>query len=318
MSGNEDAEFGRSDETGITFTVGETIAAALGKIGAVLRRRGFEAPEADARALVSGILGISKAHLIAAPDRVIADAAAPLAAAVQRRLRHEPVSRILGVKEFYGRNFHITSDVLDPRPDTETVVEMVLDIVDREGGRQRPLRIADIGTGSGAILLTLLGELPAAVGIGTDVSAEALGVAAGNARALGVVGRCQFLHTRGLGAAAANVDIVVSNPPYIEGSSIAGLEPSVRDFDPHVALDGGTCGLAIYKEIAHEIMALERPCWVVLELGAGQLDLVSELFMKYRTRDAASAMLTRNDLGGHTRAVAFKHQGAATQQFLLD
>ena len=252
------------------------------------------------------MLDISKVQLIAEPDRRLEAAAGRLNDAAARRLRHEPVSRILGAKEFYGRSFKVTPDVLDPRPDTETIVDLVLDIAQREHWRDRPIRIADIGTGSGAILLTLLAELPLSTGTATDISKPALDVAAANANLLGVADRVRFVHTPGLSGVRDDFDLIVSNPPYIATSEIAALEADVRDHDPLIALDGGTDGLLVYQEIANDIMALGGSCWAVLELGAGQLDFVRSIFTKVFGVARVAQTLTRTDLGGHVRAVAFR------------
>lgn len=275
-------------------------------MSAAFRGAGLDEPEAAARALICGLLKISKAQLISGPERLLGRHALLMDDAMRRHLDHEPVSRILGTKEFYGRPFSISQAVLDPRPDTETVVDLVLDIVDREGWRDRPLSIADIGTGSGCILLTLLAELPGAMGVGTDISAAALEQARKNATALGLGVRARFLHTRGLAGTNARYDIIVSNPPYIATGEIERLDRAVRCFDPAGALDGGADGFAIYREIASEIMAIRQPIWVVLELGAGQLSSVAGIFTEAAGDCGKVQVLTRNDLGGHTRAVALK------------
>lgn len=282
------------------------VALSVARLSAAFRQKGLETPEIDARALVCGIMGIGKVQLLSTPDLPLGCTAAPIEDAMRRRLAHEPVSRILGRREFYGRSFAINPDVLDPRPETETVVELALEIFRRAGGDNRPWSIADIGTGSGCILLTLLAELPKATGLGTDISAAAINQAQSNAAELGLRDRASFLHTRGLAGGIGNYDLVVSNPPYIAGSEIPGLAPEVRDFDPILALDGGPDGLTTYREIANDIMCLKKYFWLILELGQGQLHYVREIIKAVIGADRIGEIVIRQDLAGHNRVVAFE------------
>jgi release factor glutamine methyltransferase len=256
----------------------------------------------DARFLLQGLLKCDPADLIRDPGAAIGDHYRALLDAVDRRVRREPVSRILGVREFYGRAFHVTPNVLDPRSDTECLVELVLDIVKSGNRLTAPLTIADIGTGSGAIIITLLAEIPFAHGIATDISPEALAVAKDNAAALGVLDRLTLVETRGLQGIRNRIDVVVSNPPYIPTSQIAALDVDVRDYDPHLALDGGPDGLQVYREIANEISSFSHPCWVAVEVGAGQADDVEAIF----SGSGGAPRYRRADLGGHIRAVALQ------------
>jgi release factor glutamine methyltransferase len=196
----------------------------------------------------------------------------------------------------------VTPSVLDPRPDTEAVVELALDVVRSRGLSEEPLSIADIGTGSGVLIVTLLAELPNARGIATDISPAALDVARRNAEALGVADRVRFVATTGLDGISEPLDLVISNPPYISSSEIGGLEAEVRDFDPVLALDGGPDGLSVYREIARNIMELQSPRIVVLEVGYTQADAVEDIF----SSAGAQPIGRRQDLGGHTRAVALE------------
>lgn len=168
--------------------------------------QGIESAQRDARVLLQGVLGIDGAALLTKPEQLLGDAAERIGDAVRRRLAHEPVSRILGVREFYGREFIVTPDVLDPRPDTETVVDLALEIVRSNGLESEALRIADIGTGSGILIATLLAELPNARGVATDVSVAALAVAQRNAKLLSVAERASFVATHGLGGCAGPFD----------------------------------------------------------------------------------------------------------------
>jgi release factor glutamine methyltransferase len=221
------------------------------------------------------------------------------------------VSRILGERGFYGRTFRITSATLDPRPCTETVIEAALAIAAREGWRERPIRILDIGTGSGALLLTLLAELPLARGVGTDISTDALSAAQANAAYLGVASRALFLNRRSLDGIAGDgiegtFDLMVSNPPYIPSGDIAALDPDVRDYDPLGALDGGEDGLEIYRELAAGFVQLVPKGWVLLEVGAGQAEAVERIFREVAGEGCLGEVSLWQDLGQHTRCVAIK------------
>ena len=281
---------------------GATVAQARRALATALRDAGIETPQLDARILVGHALGLDHAALAARGDQ-------PLAAAeveciddfAARRLAREPVARILGRQEFWSLPLIVTPAVLVPRPDTETVVELALDAVTASGGRQRPLRLLDIGTGSGALLLALLTELPAATGIGTDISEAALAVARDNAARLALDARCTFVACDIAQAVDGPFDLVVSNPPYIASAEIATLAPEVRDHDPRLALDGGPDGLAAYRAIAADAgRLLATGGMLVVELGAGQEDAITRLFTQAGLAVPAPA---RKDLGGIARAL---------------
>lgn len=280
----------------------DSMRHALTIMTAAFEAAGIQSASTDARFLLQGILKRDAASLIRDPDQVIGGLVHVLEAAALRRLRHEPVSRIIGTKQFYGRPFIVTPDVLDPRPDTECLVDLVLDILRAENRQPDALTIADIGTGSGAIIVTLLAELPKARGIATDVSAAALNVASKNAAGLGVLDRLTLVETSMLTGVNDQIDVIVSNPPYISTSEIAGLDVDVRDYDPHLALDGGPDGLNFYREIAREISNFDPACWIALEVGAGQAGDVEPIFIKA----GCAARQRRTDLGGHIRAVALQ------------
>lgn len=292
----------------VVFAASDTVRTANRKLASAFQEAGIESSEADARFLLGGVMGLDGADLIANPDRPLGAKAAALTDAMQRRVTGEPVSRILGVRGFYGRDFTITPDVLDPRPDTETLVDAVLDIAADEGWADRPLLIADIGTGSGVLIVTLLAELPNATGVATDVSPPALAVAKGNAERHELGHRVTFIHTPTLAGVAGPFDIIVSNPPYIKAPDIAGLDPEVRDFDPLLALDGGPDGLSVYREIANEVSRFKGPLWIVLEAGAGQADDIAAIFYGQNPPPGTRRVHFRNDLGGHTRCVAIRIQ----------
>jgi release factor glutamine methyltransferase len=246
---------------------------------AKFRAAGLASPELDARLLVGHALALDHAGLVAAGARELtADEERAVAAVAGRRLGREPIARIVGNKEFWGLEFALGAATLVPRPETETVIEAALAAIDRGGLRSRPLRIADLGIGSGAILLALLRELPNAFGVGTDTSPGALTIARVNARRLGLT-LAAFVACDLATALCRPFDIIVSNPPYIASADIAALPPEVRLFDPRRALDGGPDGLGFYRAIAATAPALLADDGVlVVELGAGQAESVTALF----------------------------------------
>ncbi|MFN3400045.1 MAG: peptide chain release factor N(5)-glutamine methyltransferase, partial [Ferrovibrio sp.] len=203
------------------------------------------------------------------------DAVAAFEAMLQRRLRREPVSKIIGRREFWSLDFRTSPDVLDPRGDSETLVAGVLAAIP---DRRASLRIVDFGTGSGCLLLSLLHELPNATGVGIDVSPPALSVAQDNAERLGLSSRCLFrLGSWGKGI-EGTFDILISNPPYIESGVVPGLEPEVADYDPLLALDGGADGLDAYRALLPDLARLAtKDAFAALEVGMGQDVAVSHL-----------------------------------------
>jgi release factor glutamine methyltransferase len=287
-------------------------------LAGLLAAAGIETAELEARWLMIGVLGVSEMDLINRPNQHLGERAASLSAAAARRLAGEPVSRILGNAEFYGREFALSPATLDPRADTETLIDVVLRIVDAEGGRQRPLRILDLGTGTGCLLLTLLAELPQATGIGCDISAAAIATATQNARQLGVADRCELrvadMLSPHFGDMTGPFDLIISNPPYIESAVIPGLDRNVRDFDPMAALDGGPDGLLFYCAIATGFAALVPDGWLVLEIGYDQAAVVTKLLEIARNGAAWSAPIVKQDLGGNPRCVAVRTRDIAARE----
>ncbi len=281
---------------------GQSIETARRALAARFEAAGIDSAALDARMLTGAVLGFDLTGLIAHGSRQLTrEDAARLDAFAQRRLTGEPVARILGTKEFWGLPLKLSAETLVPRPDTETVVEAALDILRAEGRAKASLRIADLGTGSGAILLALLSELPNATGVGTDLSAAALDTAKANAQALGVVPRADFILCDYAESLTGSFDLMVSNPPYVRRADIASLAPEVRDHDPHLALDGGDDGLKAYRRIAPQAeRLLSSHGLLVLEVGQGQAGDVVRL--------VAAAGLTvasppKTDLAGIGRAV---------------
>jgi release factor glutamine methyltransferase len=280
---------------------GVSVSEALDYVAQSFRTSRIEEPDADARVLIGRALHIDRARLISQSDRVLeAREITVISALVTRRLRREPVSRILGQKEFWSLSISVTPDVLVPRPETETVVEAALDFVMRGGLRLEKLRILDIGTGSGALLVALLNELPNAAGTGTDVSSAALDVARTNAVRCRVDSRCDFVVCDIASGVEGPFDLIVSNPPYIAHDDIVTLAPEVRDYDPRVALDGGRDGLDAYRSIAGDAKRILAPGGrLFVELGVGQDEQVRVLF----TKAGLSPGIPRSDLAGIPRVL---------------
>jgi release factor glutamine methyltransferase len=237
----------------------------------------IDSPAIDARLLLEVAAGCSRTDILTDPYRPLtSDQAAAYEAMIDRRLKREPVSRILGRKGFWKIMLNVTPDVLSPRPDTEAILDVVMLAFPPE----RAFQMIDLGTGSGAILLATLAERPAARGMGTDISAEAIAVAKENAANLDLDARASFLRTEwATGFGPASFDLVVSNPPYIPSGDIAGLDPEVREHDPHLALDGGPDGLQAYRDLAPEIRRILKPDGIfAVEIGWDQGPQVRALF----------------------------------------
>ncbi|MGA3304277.1 MAG: peptide chain release factor N(5)-glutamine methyltransferase, partial [Methylovirgula sp.] len=237
-------------------------------------------------------------------DRPIgAEAAAIATEMAARRARHEPISRILGHREFFGLDFVVDPSVLDPRPDTETLVDSVIVAVAERW--QAPLTLLDLGTGSGAILSALLASFPYAFGVGVDRSEAACKMAKKNLAALGFARRGAIVCGHWGDAIAGSFDVIVSNPPYIAQGTIADLDREVRDYDPHLALDGGADGYDAYRAIIPVLPYLLAPDGVaVFELGQGQGSVVKELLESAGLQVAG----TRRDLAGIERAIGARRR----------
>ena len=257
----------------------QTIDAARRALTMRFKAANIDSAELDARTLVGAALNLDLTGLIASGSRTITPSeAARLDDFALRRLAGEPVARIIGQKEFWGLPLKLSAATLVPRPDTETVVERALEILRADDMQNRALRIADLGTGSGAILLALLSELPNAEGIGTDISADALATAAANAAQLGLAHRASFIRCDYATALSGMFDLIVSNPPYIRSADIATLAIDVREHDPILALDGGADGLAAYRALIPQSAGLLAPFGaLVVEAGQGQSSAIETL-----------------------------------------
>ena len=278
---------------------GASVDAARRLVAARLREAGIETPELDARILAGAVLGLDLTGLLSAASRELSRMeAVRLNELTTRRLEGWPVARLVGAKEFWGLPLTLSDATLVPRPDTETVVEAALDLIG--ANRNAPLRIADLGTGSGAILLALLSELPNAYGVGTDIAIGALATAAANARRLGFSSRAAFVVSDYAAALGGGFDLIVSNPPYIASDRIDGLAPEVRDHDPRRALDGGEDGLDAYRRLVPQAASRLRPAGaVIVEIGYDQEEAVKHLM----EQAGLVGITARADLGGIGRAV---------------
>ncbi|MDX1402846.1 MAG: peptide chain release factor N(5)-glutamine methyltransferase, partial [Kiloniellales bacterium] len=259
---------------------------------------GLENPSHEARLLVAACLAEGRTGLALEPAQELTrEEEEFFKAALERRRRREPLSRILGKREFWSLPFKISPAVLDPRADSETLVEGLLESIT---DRSEALRVLDLGTGSGCLLLALLSELPSACGLGLDISHEAIAVAKENARALQLDRRASFKVADWQDGIGEGWDVILSNPPYVSSRDIARLSPEVRDYDPHDALDGGEDGLDAYRQIVALAAGALTSCGLLaLELGIGQAAEVRNLLA---STGFASGQAKR-DLGGIDRVI---------------
>lgn len=275
-----------------------TLVSAWKAAQAELKTARIDSPAIDARLLLEAATGASRLDILTDPHRPMTDEQlTTLSAYVERRLRREPVSRILGRKGFWKIMLNVTPDVLSPRPDTETLLDVAMLAFEPA----QAFSVIDLGTGSGAILLAVLSERPGSHGVGTDISSEALAVARENAANLDLDGRATFLRTEwAAGFGDDSFDLVVSNPPYIPSGDIPGLDPEVRDHDPVLALDGGPDGLQAYRDLAPEIARILKPGGTfAVEIGWDQGAAVKALFEAAGLSDVKVV----KDLGDRDRVV---------------
>jgi release factor glutamine methyltransferase len=278
-------------------TLGDLLKDGAARLAAA----GIDGAMREARLLLQAAAEIPIATQIAFPERSIpADAMTQFEALLQRRARREPMAHILGRREFWSLAFKVTADTLDPRPDSETLVQAVLD---QAGDRSTALRLIDFGAGTGCLLLALLHELPNATGVGVDTSESALAVAHENAHALGLTERAKFRRGDWDEGIEPGFDIVLSNPPYIPSGDIDGLQPEVASFEPRLALDGGVDGLDSYRRLAPAAARLLRPSGLAaFEIGIGQGDSVRRIMVSAGLRHIATA----RDLAAVERCLLFR------------
>lgn len=285
---------------------GPTVSGLLQEVRARFAEADLDDPATEARILVGGLLRLPSAGLVTrASEAVSAEDAATVRNAIARRLNHEPVHRILGEREFYGLSLRLSAATLEPRPDTEILVDTMLPHVRRLESRFGNLHILDLGTGTGAICLALLHESPKATGVGSDVSSEALETARGNAERNGLAARFRTAHGSWFDAIHERFHVIVSNPPYIASSVISTLAPEVKDFDPPAALDGGPDGLDAYRAIAKDAARFLHPDGTIgVEIGYDQRETVTSVF------EGAGFSLVEavRDYGQNDRVLVFEFQ----------
>ena len=265
-------------------------AALLRETTARLAHGGIPDAASDARRLVAHALGVDPGAVSLWQGTATAGQLATLEAAIAARLARQPVSQIIGWRDFWKHRFRVTRDTLDPRPETETLVAAALDLPWRS--------VLDLGTGTGAILISLLGERPGARGLGVDLSPDALKVARGNALRLGIA--AGFAVSDWFASIAGRFDLIVSNPPYIGAAEMSALAPEVRDWEPRMALTDEGDGLAAYRTIAAGAHAhLAQGGWLAVEIGPTQGAAVADLFRAA----GLGRIAVRPDLDGRDRLV---------------
>jgi len=287
------------------------LQASLQRLRKQFAGAGIASAELDARLLMQAVTGFDHAAIILKPDYKLTESEkSALHKMEKRRLKYEPVSRILAEREFFGRRFLVTDDVLDPRADTEKLVECALAVIESRQDADQPYDVLDLGTGTGAIIISLLSEVDGIRGLGTDVSALALNVARKNSKQFGLTGRLDFQQTTWCQEITRKFEMIVSNPPYIVHSDIEKLEPDVKNFDPLLALDGGEDGLRAYHEIARQCpVCLKHGGLILLEIGFNQANAVVEILRSAGFQDHQDFKTVQKDLGGNDRVVTMQWSG---------
>ncbi len=282
-----------------------TVGEAIVRVHKLLQDKDVDNPRLDARLLLSHVLGVGPERIFSHPEtRLTATQFAELERLVARRMAHEPVARIVGTREFWSLNFKVDDSTLVPRPDSETLVEAVLA---RVPDRNAALRVLDLGTGSGCLLLALLSELKAATGLGIDLSKQALSVARENAEAHDIQGRVRFTQGNWFDGVdereRAPFDLIISNPPYIPDGEIARLDPDVANYDPRTALSGGEDGLQAYRQLFARISEfMTGTSLVALEIGADQAVAVTKIGEAAGLQKEAVC----SDIAGRDRVLIFR------------
>ena len=281
-----------------------TLTNLIYRAVAKLKAAGVPDAGTDARVLITEAARLDREDLLRDPVMTLDEETVnSFNIMIGRRCNREPVSRIIGRREFRSIEFQLSPSVLDPRPESEIVVEAVLDFVRRRSGQ---IRVLDIGTGTGCLILSILAELPGATGIGTDFDVKAVANAFDNARRLGFLTRTEFLHTFWVDGVVGRFDVIVSNPPYIRTNDISKLSPEVSQYEPRVALDGGADGLDAYRALASRVPDhLSSSGIVITEIGAGQKTGVVQVFKDH----AFKLVDARSDHAGHIRSLSFAPTG---------
>jgi len=276
----------------------EQVRDAITRGAALLQAAGIESPRLESRLLLSHALACPVEPLLRQPEQPADTASFDLLLA--RRARREPLALILGYREFWSLRFAVSPATLIPRPESETLVEAALGTFP---DRSAPIRVLDLGTGTGCLLLAVLHEYPAAFGIGVDLAYQAAALAGGNASALGLSDRAAFLCGDWASALHGRFDVILSNPPYIQSASIPALMPEVADYEPRGALDGGPDGLEAYRHLIPAIPQLLEPAGAaIVELGAGQAGAAMKLA---KSRGLTTCAV--EDLAGTPRALVLRN-----------
>ena|SRR5215469_2712136 len=272
----------------------------LDEAAAQLRRAGVESPRREARLLLGHAMGVPASEIATGQIAIPQNFAAVFSATIVRRCRREPFAYITGIREFWSLEFRVSRDVLIPRPETETLVAAAL----REfPSSDAALRVLDLGTGSGCLLLAFLSERPNATGVGADLSEDALRLAARNARDLSMEGRASFVQSHWTSAISGTFDVVFANPPYVPTGEFAELAAEVAQFEPRLALDGGADGLCAYREIAAGLLKSMAPgALLFVEAGYGQATVIRDIFAAAKFQHQATAC----DLGGIPRCIVMR------------
>ena len=302
-----------AESSGIEFAPGSadpqtepapTIAVALRSASDALRQAGIEMPMLDARLLLAEALGVPASAIHSQASGLVSPEAATRFADCQvRRMAGEPVHRIIGRRAFYRHEFALSPGTLEPRPDTETLVEVASTEMQRILRSQASLAFADLGVGTGAIVVSLLALYPQATAVGVDISPDALATSLCNAESAGVADRLQLLACDYCAGIAGPLDLVVSNPPYIRSGEIKNLSREVREHDPIAALDGGPDGLDAYRSIASGVgPILNSNGAIILEIGLGQAADVAAIF----SQAGFSLEAQKADLNGIVRVLTFR------------
>ena len=276
----------------------------------ILTAAGIEGARLETGVLIEHVTGLGRVAALTGPGQSIDLAAADeVAGLAQRRSEGEPMAYLTGRREFWSLEFHVSRQTLIPRPDSETLIEAVLAEAD---GLPECLRILDLGTGSGCLLLALLAELPGATGVGVDINDQAVAMASGNAARLGLTGRARFVaadwsDAKAFGGEKGGYQIVISNPPYIADGEWAELAPGVRAFEPALALKGGPDGLAAYRAIAARLENLLAPGGLaIFEIGSGQAAAVTNIL----ANQGFKSQNPLQDLTGIDRCIIATHKEA--------
>ncbi len=284
-----------------------SLGVLVADVRARLRSVGVDDAGREARHLVGTLLDIAPETFLGHPEISVSEADnASVLAGLTKRLAGMPIGRIVGRRDFYGRDFKLGPATLEPRPDSEVLIEAALELVTQAGWRDAPLRIIDVGTGSGCLLITLLAELPPATGVGVDIAPEALEVATRNAQEHRVAERVQFIERDMLDNVDGAFHLLVSNPPYIRTPDLADLDLEVREYDPVAALDGGRDGLEFYRRIGADIERVVPDGWMLFEVGAEMADDVCLEIDVFSGDNRRRDWKVWRDLNGHKRCVAAK------------